>query len=59
MAKIGKTNHKEAHTSPTKIGMGDNYGSGIKNKVGTMREDSMGMNAVPKKSLSKPPKKLA
>ena len=51
--------HMEAHTSPNKIGMGDNYGSAIKNRVGRMREDSMGMNEVPQKKLVKPPKKLA
>lgn len=51
--------HMEAHTSPKKFGMGDNYGSAIKQKVGRMREDSMGMNEVPQKKLSRPPKKLA
>ncbi len=50
---------KNAHTPNTKLGMGDSYGSGLKNKIGKMREDSMGMNDVPKKSLMKPPKKLA
>ena len=50
---------KNAHTSNKKLGMGDNYGSGIKNNMGKMREDSMGVNDLPKKSLLKPPKKLA
>lgn len=50
---------KNAHTPNTKLGMGDHYGSAVKNKVGRMREDSMGMNDVPQKKLSKPPKKLA
>lgn len=50
---------KNAHTANTKLGMGDHYGSGVKNKMGRMREDSMGMNELPKKSLMKPPKKLA
>ncbi len=51
--------HKEAHTSPSKIGMGDNYGAGLKNKVGKMREDSMGNSPVPQKKTVKPPRKLA
>jgi len=50
---------KTAHTSNKKIGMGDNYGTGIKNKIGKMRDDSMGMNSVPPKKLLKPPKSLA
>ncbi len=57
MAKMkGLTN---AHTSPTKKGMGDYYGSGIKAKLGRMREDSMGMVAMTPKKLKKPPKSLA
>jgi len=52
-------NRKQVHTSPSKFGMGDNYGSAIKQKIGRMREDSMGQNAVPQKKLSKPPRSLA
>lgn len=50
---------KEAHSSNKKFGMGDYYGSGIKNPQGRMREDSMGMIAVTPKKLKKPPKSLA
>ncbi len=50
---------KTAHTANTKFGMGDNYGSGIKQKVGRVREDTMGMMNVTPKKLSKPPKSLA
>lgn len=41
---------KEWHTSPTQTGMGDYYGSGIKNKVGKIRFDSMSQSngKVPK-----------
>ena len=53
------TNRKEAHTSPSPRGMGDNYGSAVKHKIGRMREDSMGNNSVPQKKLSKPPKSIA
>lgn len=49
---------KNAHTSNSKIGMGDNYGSGIKNKMGRSR-DVMGMKPLSQKKLGKPPKSLA
>jgi len=48
-----------AHTSKSKIGMGDNYGSGVRNPVGRMRESSMGDNYLSPKKLGKPPKSLA
>lgn len=50
---------KESHVAPTKYGMGDHYGTGIKNKVGKMRSDSVGMNDVSIKKLGKPPRKIA
>lgn len=49
---------KQAHTSNSKIGMGDHYGSGIKNPVGKIR-DVMGVTNVKPKKLGKPPKSLA
>jgi hypothetical protein len=49
----------ESHTPKNKIGMGDHYGSGIKNKIGRMREDSMGMMPVDRKGLNNPPRSLA
>ena len=39
--------------------MGDYYGSGIKQKMGKMRDDSMGMIALTPKKLKTPPKGLA
>lgn len=51
--------HKESHTSPSKIGMGDHYGSALKNKIGRVREDSTGHMDYPSKRQTKPPKKLA
>lgn len=53
-----KSKHKEAHASSAKKGIGDYYGSGIKNKVGRMR-DGFGINAVRKKGLKTPPRSLA
>lgn len=48
-----------SHTPKTQKGMGDYYGSGIRNKIGRMREDSVGMYPVSKKGLKTPPKSLA
>lgn len=50
---------KNAHTPNTHLGMGDNYGTAVKNKLGKMRSDSMGMIAVTPKKLKKPPRSLA
>lgn len=47
-----------AHTSDTKKGVGNYYGTGVKNPVGKMRE-GMGMATLSKKKLGTPPKKLA
>jgi hypothetical protein len=50
---------KNSHTPNTKFGMGDNYGTGVKQKIGRMREDSMGQIAVIPKKLKKSPRSLA
>jgi hypothetical protein len=56
--KKAKTN-REWHTSNNKIGMGDFYGTAIKQKVGRMRDNQLGyMDATPKQ-LKTPPKSLA
>ncbi len=55
--RIGK--NKQAHTANTPYGMGDHYGTGIKAKLGRMRDDSMGMIALNKKQLKTPPKSTA
>lgn len=47
------------HVSNSSIGMGDYYGTGIRNKIGKMRDDSMGMIAMTPKKLKKPPRSLA
>lgn len=49
---------RNAHTPNTKFGMGDNYGSGIKQKLGRVREDSMGMLALTPKKLKTPPRSV-
>ncbi len=48
---------KNAHTSNSKIGMGDNYGSGIRQPMAKPREDLSKL--VTPKRLKKPPKSLA
>lgn len=53
----GKT-VRQAHTANTKFGSGDYYGTGIKQKVGRMREDYLNP-AISSKDLGKPPKSLA
>ena len=47
------------HVSHTSMGMGDYYGTGIKNPLGKMRSDSIGMTAVTPAKLKKPPRSLA
>lgn len=50
--------HKENHVAPTKFGMGDNYGTGIKAKVGKSLR-SMSLEPLKPQKLGKPPKSLA
>jgi ATP-dependent protease Clp ATPase subunit len=50
--------NKFAHTADTKFGMGDNYGTGIRQKLGKVIEGS-GMKVITPKKLKKPPRSLA
>lgn len=50
---------KNAHSSNSKKGMGDYYGTGLTPKIGRMRSDSIGMVQVTPKKLKIPPKSLA
>lgn len=54
-----KKKGKEWHSSRSKFGMGDFYGTGLKAKVGRMRDNSMGINVVSPTKLKIPPKNLA
>jgi hypothetical protein len=49
----------EAHTAPVKTGMGDYYGTGAKNKMGRMRDSSVGYRPVSRKQMGTPPKSVA
>jgi len=53
-----KTSIKQSHTASSQKGMGDNYGTGLKNKVGKVIE-GLGVKPVSNKKLGVPPKKLA
>jgi hypothetical protein len=48
----------ESHVSTTKKPMGDHYGTGIKQKIGRMREDSVGYIPLNKKKMGTPPKSV-
>lgn len=47
------------HVSHTSMGMGDYYGTGVKQKLGRVRDDSMGMMAITPKKLKTPPRSVA
>ena len=48
-----------AHTPSSPKGMGDYYGSGIRNPIGRVRDDTVGMVNISKSGMKKPPKTLA
>jgi hypothetical protein len=48
-----------AHTANTPYGMGDYYGTGIKQKVGTLRRDYLNNSTSSNKKYCKPPKSMA
>lgn len=56
MKKTKKT--KEWHAPKSPKGMGDYYGTGIRQKLGRMRE-GMGMETLSTRQLKTPPKSLA
>jgi hypothetical protein len=58
--KKGKPKIKQWHVANTKFGMGDNYGTGIRQNLGKMRSSyTPPVNTTAPKSLKKPPKNLA
>lgn len=44
-----------SHTENTPFGMGDNYGTGIKNKIGKQRESLSSLSSMPKEKIKTPP----
>jgi hypothetical protein len=57
--KNSKKSYQFSHTPRSQKGLGDFYGTGITAKIGKMRDDSMGMQAVTPPKMKKPPKSLA
>lgn len=57
-AKAGKA-LKQAHTPNTKFGMGDSYGTGVKQKIGKALSNTASVASIPKAKIKKPPKSLA
>ena len=49
---------KQAHTANTKYGMGDNYGTGIRAKLGKVRDNTVGMAKLSKKKIGTPPRSV-
>jgi len=54
-----KLPYGEVHTARTKYGMGDNYGTGVKAKIGKVRGVTEGMSVLSNAKLKKPPKSVA
>lgn len=48
-----------AHTPKSQKGLGDYYGTGIVAKLGKMRDDSMGMQALTPQQMKEKPRSLA
>lgn len=59
MAKIkGDKKTQGPHGKESRFGMGDYYGTGIRNPIGKMRSDSVGYRPVSKLALRTPPKSV-
>lgn len=48
-----------SHTSPSKFGMGDHYGTGERAKIGKLRGPTVGFESLSPSKLKEPPKSLA
>ena len=59
MKNGSKKTYKFSHTPRSSKGLGDYYGTGIRAKIGKIREDSMGMHQITSKEMKTPPKSLA
>ena len=59
MAKKPVSKNAEAHTSKAKVPFGDYRGSGVRNKIGSVKDVTVGIIPASKKQLKTPPKSLA
>jgi len=57
--KNPKSKSPEAHTSKSKSPFGDHLGSGVRNKIGKVKDVTVGVIPATKKQMKTPPKKLA
>ena len=57
--KASKKSSGDWHVSHTSMGMGDYYGTGVKQPLGKMRSSTVGMTPASPKKLKTPPKSLA
>lgn len=51
--------NKFSHVANTKYGMGDHYGTGVRAKLGKVRDTTVGFTPMKPKQLKTPPKTLA
>jgi hypothetical protein len=54
-----KQTYKVAHTPASSKGLGDYYGTGIRQPLGKLRDDTVGMVNLTPSELKKPPKSTA
>lgn len=54
----GVASPESSETPQASMGMGAYYGTGIKNPMGKMRGDSIGIRPVSRKQLGTPPKSV-
>lgn len=57
--KTPKTNRNQVHTPKSPKGMGDYYGTGVKQPLGRVVRDTIGMVNLTPSELKKPPKSTA
>lgn len=57
--KASKKSSGDSHVSYTSMGMGDYYGTGVKQPVGKMRSPTVGITPASMKKIKSPPKSLA
>lgn len=57
--KTNKKSYKFAHTPASSKGLGDYYGTGIRQPLGKIRGETVGMVSLSPKQLGKPPKSTA
>ena len=57
--KIKRAKNPQAHSDPKLTGMGDNYGTGVRQKIGQVRDSYVTQMKKTKGKIKNPPKSLA